>query len=259
MEAALRKRSRGFVVEFAGLPGSGKSTLAHELADRLRGGPAAVHEPTWELNHRAARWRRVATKVGCILHCVTRHPVGSALTAFAIVCSRQRSVRDLFNTTLNMFYISGLRERWATRPGIHVFDQGVVQQVWSIRFSAHGAVPLEGLGPLGRACYRENGGGVVFVDVKPTTIMERLATRHGSASRLERRISLENRSTELGVAEDALGVAHRAVEALAGPGRLATVGVTNEDGEDIEVTAARLADTVRAWTGAGESGGGDGG
>jgi thymidylate kinase len=261
MEEALIEQPQGFVIEFAGLPGSGKSTLAHELAARLRQGPELVSEPTYELNHRSTRWRRVATKTLCILQCVLASPLGSFEVALSIARTGQRSWRDLTNTTLNMLYICGLRRAVAKQPGIHVLDQGVLQQLWSIRFSASRSLPVAGFGRLGQACFGcGSGGAVVFVDVKPETVMERLTVRSGKASRLERRLSRETYRVELAAAEDALAEARGAVHTLVGTdGRIRIETVSNEDSEDFETTAEELARRVRGWSkvkGSAEPGGG---
>ena len=252
MEEALSEQPRGLVIEFTGLPGSGKSTLAHALAARLRQGAELVSEPTFELNHRSKRWLRVATKTLCILQCVLTNPRGSLEAAVAIARTGQRSWRDLLNTTLNMLYICGLRRAVAKRPGTHVLDQGVFQQIWSIRFSASRSVPVAGFGRLGRACFGSgSGGAVVFVDVKPETVMERLSVRRGKASRLERRLSRETLHVELAAAEDALLEARGAVSTLLGAEsgvRIETV--SNEDSEDFETTAEELARRVRGWSSA---------
>lgn len=248
MEEALNEQPRGFVIEFTGLPGSGKSTLAHALADRLRQASDLVSEPTYDLNHRSTRWHRVATKTRCIVRCVLTQPLGSLEAILAIARTGQRSLRDLTNTTLNMLYICGLRQMVAGRPGIQVLDQGVVQQVWSIGFSASRSVPLAGFGRLGRACFgRGSGGAVVFVDVKSETVLERLTLRSGKASRLERRLSRESPHVELAAAEDALAEARGAVRAFAEPqGGIRIETVSNEDSEDVEATAEELARRLRA-------------
>jgi adenine-specific DNA methylase len=164
-----------------------------------------------------------------------------------------------------MLYICGLRQAVVKRPGTHVLDQGVLQQVWSIRFSASRSVPVAGVGRLGRACFGSGSqGAVIFVDVKPETVMERLTVRSGKASRLERRLSLESHQVELAAAEDALAEARGAANTLIGAEsgiRIETV--SNEDNEDFETTAEALARRMREWFPAqelaGSIGGGHGG
>lgn len=237
-------------MEFTGLPGSGKSTLAHAVANRLRQDCEPISEPTYELNHRSKRWYRTASKVVWVLRCAFADPHGSLQAARSIARTRQRSLTDLLRTTFNMLYICGLRRAIVGRPGIHVLDQGFFQQLWCVCFSASRPVPLMGFDRLGRACFGAAGSGaVIFVDVEPQTVLGRLAAREGNVSRLERRLSREPQRVELAAAAQALAEARSAVDVIAAPESGVQVEtLRNEDGEDLEATAADLARQVRAWS-----------
>jgi dephospho-CoA kinase len=107
-----------------------------------------------------------------------------------------------------------------------------------------------GFDRLGRACFGAAGGdSVIFVDVEPQTVLGRLAAREGNVSRLERRLSRETQRVELAAAGEALAEARSAVDAIATPESGVQVEtLRNEDGEDLEATAADLARQVRAWS-----------
>ena len=135
----------------------------------------------------------------------------------------------------------GLRLAVARRPGIQLLDQGLFQQLSSIRFSASRSIELSGLERIGRRCLEAAGGNaVVFVEVDPQTALRRLAARSGNVSRLEKRLLREAQHVELAAADRALAEARSAIAALAGSG-VPIETTKNEDGEDLEAMARDLA------------------
>ena len=89
--------------------------------------------------------------------------------------------------TLNALYIAETTSRCARTPGIHIFDQGLLQQLWSLLYQARRSADAE------RRCAGQlaacgTGARVVLVDAPLGTLTERLAARSGGASRLERHL-----------------------------------------------------------------------
>jgi hypothetical protein len=178
-------------VELCGLPGAGKSLIAGGVVERLgaRGFkvtlPLAVVAPSRPLGPRVWAKVRIASRE------VARAPVESARAVVAIHRSGQ-SRRDLIHRSLNWLVVHGLYRRARRRPGIHVFDQGIVQEICSIGYD----------GGDWRACLPASDPGLagmgpdvlVIVGTSVDTALARLDSRPGHQSRLERRDTDERRA-----------------------------------------------------------------
>ena len=51
------------ILEFFGMPGSGKSTVSHLLAERLRGNGYTVIEPSWLIDNKKSKVKRLCKKM----------------------------------------------------------------------------------------------------------------------------------------------------------------------------------------------------
>jgi hypothetical protein len=202
----VRSEVKARTIELCGPPGVGKSLIASSLAEQLiaRGvrvsQPLAVVAPT-----RRAR-SRVAAKALIASREMARSPVDSS-RALAAIHRSDQSVRDALHRSLNWLVVRGLYRRARSRPGIHVFDQGVVQELCSIGYQ----------GGDWRACLTASGPGraelgpdlLILVAASVETALARLDARPGHQSRLER-LDVDERQKELERQSRMLGEIERA-------------------------------------------------
>ncbi len=189
---------RSFIVEFAGLPGVGKSTLSHAAAAALRASGEIVTEPTREIMQDPRRqWRKLVFAARTL----ARHPLASVAAVGQIFVSRQKTLKDFGSTAFNFLYVCGLVAEYRKAPGIHFVDQGCINSLWSIGYSASRSPALARLMEIGRDCC---GGPisdlVVLVQAQRPTVAARLRARPGAQSRLERGINDSRFETEFDTA-----------------------------------------------------------
>ncbi|HEX5946821.1 MAG TPA: hypothetical protein VFY82_11115 [Acidimicrobiales bacterium] len=178
-------------VELCGLPGAGKSLIASGVAERLGARGLDVTLPLAAVAATRPLGQRVGAKVLIASREVARAPVESARVVAAIRRSGQ-SRRDLLHRALNWLAVRGLYRQARRRPGIHVFDQGIVQEICSIGYD----------GADWRACLLASSPGVaglgpdvlIIVGASVDTALARLDVRPGRQSRLERRDADERRA-----------------------------------------------------------------
>jgi predicted kinase len=179
--------SCGVLVEFIGLPGSGKSTIAHALADLLRLRGALVREPTWRHDHQYRHASRAVRKAALALAAPLSDPFRAARVLAWIAESRQPTPREAFKLAMSCLYLIETTRRCVRTRGVHVCDQGLLQQMWSVLYRAtaeweeHRGLdsPLASAGAL---------ANVVVVHAPLATLQCRLARRVEGASRLERQL-----------------------------------------------------------------------
>lgn len=180
-------RSRGALVEFIGLPGSGKSTIAHALADLLRERGESVSEPTWRNDHATRRPLRALRKATLALAAAARDGAHARALVEWVASSRQPTRGETLRLAINALYVAETTERCARSQGVHIFDQGLLQQLWSLLYRATHNEDLE------RRCAEQLAmcGArlhVVIVEAPLGVLQRRLEARTQGASRLERQL-----------------------------------------------------------------------
>jgi len=185
----------GTVVEFCGLPGAGKSTIAGALVASLRLQGIPTTEVMAPIGPAATRAERMRRKTVVIARGMTQ-PGGVAVAGNVGFRSRQQAGRDRVARPANLLVVRDAVRRAKDRHGVHVLDQGPVQEWWSAALRADDARVLRwaATDPAPRADL------VVRVDVPADVLARRLAGRRERQSRLEG-VSGEELAAEMGRGE----------------------------------------------------------
>lgn len=170
------------IVELCGIPGSGKSTLARDLVADLERRGCIADLPLEGVSPRAPKWSRLWRKACRGGMEVAIHPRTSAVTIRQVIKSKQPTGRDNVARSLNWLVLRAALRRARHAPGIHVFDQGVIQELGSLGYRGDVGAAVEIADP-GKALLAPDV--VVLVDVDPAVAEERLARRPGQESRIE--------------------------------------------------------------------------
>ncbi len=189
----MRGEVKARTVELCGPPGAGKSSIASTLAELLVARGVKVSQPLAVVAPTRRASIRVGTKVLIASREMARAPVDS-FRALAAIHRSGQSVRDALHRSLNWLVVRGLYRHARSRPGIHLFDQGVVQELCSIGYQ----------GGDWRACLTASGPGtaglgpdlLILVAAPVETAVARLDARPGRQSRLER-LDVDERQREL--------------------------------------------------------------
>jgi predicted kinase len=243
LAAEMAGLQHGVVVEFIGLPGSGKSTIAHALAELLRRRGAAVSEPTWRNDHASRRSSRTLRKAGLALAASARDPLRAGAVVQWIAESAQPTIRATMMLTLNALYLAEASSRCARVPGIHIFDQGVLQQLWSLLYQAGNSEDAE------RRCAEQIAAcgtrlHVVLVDAPLGTLTERLAARSGGASRLEQHLRHSDAQAALRRATSAQRRVEAVADALSVSGAVRMFRVSGAGDRRLAESARAIADWI---------------
>lgn len=172
----------GLVVEMVGPPGCGKSLLAARVVDELtaRGLPA---EDAWAgFGRSGTTTARLARKAVAVSREIGTHPIGAAAVLLAVVRSRQPTTELVVKRTVNWLALRALLRRARRMGGIHLFDQGIVQELWSVALEGR-PEPMFGVSTPGSAAMGPDV--LVRVDADVEFCAANLATRGTGESRLE--------------------------------------------------------------------------
>jgi len=167
-------------IEFIGLPGAGKSRICQGLAEEARRRPENEAFVLFPLVDREPRAKVVISKMLYALSFAARHPGKSIRLLRLIVEGRQTNPREGLAKTLHLFSELGREKRFRRR--MPVFEQGVLQAIWSIAIGAERA-DLAALLATVKPCLPEF---VIHVEVDRAEILRRLENRRQGKSRFDR-------------------------------------------------------------------------
>ena len=227
-------------IEFIGLPGVGKSTLSHRVAEILQRRGWRVAQPTYSADHDLRSWERQLLKVRLVLAEAVLHPIRTASSVRAILATRQAGASDLIHVTVNWLFMSSLLRKAERREGVHIFDEGLLNALWSIGFRARSAAHVTMLERLARQ--RSTPVVVALMESDIPSIRERLHLRKNGDSRLERTEHM-NDGWERGLRT--LQQVKATLQLLINEGNdIRVVPVRNQRNEDLDALATGLAATL---------------
>jgi hypothetical protein len=170
----------GTVVEFCGLPGAGKSTIARALVASLRLEGVPTTEVMASIGPTAPRAVRIRRKSAVIARGVVSRG-GLEIATNLGLRSSQAAARDRVARPANLLVVRDAVRRARARAGVHVLDQGPVQEWWSAALRADDARVLR----WAAADPARWADLVVRVDAPLDMLAARLARRNARQSRLE--------------------------------------------------------------------------
>lgn len=174
--------SRAVIVELCGLPGAGKTFLASALGNVQDGLPLA--RPTRGIAPDVPAERRLARKLGLVAVETIRRPALEARIARRIGRSGQPGTVEAVSRWVQWASTQSLMGRARRTPQVHLFDEGVVQALWSLGLRGD---PSATLGTLGGSVGRWSYPDVVIVLDPPVELLaRRLRDRRSAHSRLQR-------------------------------------------------------------------------
>ena len=230
----------GFVVELFGLPGSGKSYLAEELLRISADIGLLVNLPAACVGPAVPSLPRRARKLGLAAGQMLQRPVPSFTTMRSIVMF-QRPRTEGLGRCVQWAITQRLLTSAGRSPGVHLFDEGLLQALWSVGLRGDVTPTLRSLEQLsGRYAMPDL---VVTVHVSIDEIEDRLAARLSRHSRLQERLDPIARRRELARGAELVGslVAWWA-HVAPGPGRL--IEIRNDPGRDLHAEAVALLDMI---------------
>lgn len=179
------------------MPGSGKSTISHAVAGLLRDRDDEVREPTRIVDRLPSRRARRTRKFQLAAAECVRRPGRTIEGAGAILRTSQASPAGYSLSILNWVYLAGLYRQAARQPGISLFDQGILQAIWSVA-ARGGSVSEQASGSwVDRAAAVLGPGAVaIFVDADDPVLRSRLAGRIDGMSRLDSAIGRSESAAE---------------------------------------------------------------
>jgi hypothetical protein len=244
VESSVATASRNVWVEFVGLPGAGKSEVSRAAARVLRARNLPVSEPSYELDHATPPARRLVSKLWLAARGWARSPRESRFWMQTLVEAQDDGPNWLRAVAMNWFYLMGSLQRWSAVPGIHVFDQGLLQALWSVGYAARrpDIISTRLLSRLDRALPPR--ALVVLVDAGVPTILKRLEQRPAGRSRLERDLATGRSATCLARATQVLKCVEDVVWELAHVHDLMVLRINNDTERALPVHAETIADAV---------------
>jgi hypothetical protein len=232
------------LVEFAGLPGSGKSVVSQALAAFLAASGTRVTTPSHELDHRLPTSRRLARKLSYAATGAIRRPDRAVGWIGAVARSRQFNLSALLSASTNWLYVAESIRRRNAEPGVHIFDQGLFQALWSLGYEA---AALDAAWPELVARLTEALPPrllVVIVEANVSLIRGRIEHRTDGASRLDRDLSLRTWDLSLERAQAVFDRVVTEATQLAATRRISLLQVRNDEATAPPAAAAAIAAVI---------------
>ena len=171
------------VVELCGLPGAGKSTFAREVLASSTEGSVRVRLPAEATGPEVPRVRRIGRKLRLVTGETLRQPASSVDAMRRIAASGQGDVGSISSRWVQWVATQRLMTVARSTPGVHLFDEGVTQALWSLGLRGD---PSTTLAALRRSVGRwEHPDHVIVLDLPIELIDRRLSERGSRHSRLQ--------------------------------------------------------------------------
>jgi hypothetical protein len=175
-------RQPGRVIELCGLPGAGKSTLARKLVQELADRGHTAYAGASAIAPTSPAPRRVAVKAALAMAETLAHPACTAASVTAVFRSGQSHTADVPARALQWTVTQRLLRAARRTPGLHVFDEGVIQALWSLGLCGDARPVLRALDGS-RAWARPDL--VVVLEAPLDVVLERLVSRPSRHSRIQ--------------------------------------------------------------------------
>ena len=179
-------------IDFVGLPGSGKTTLSRRVNASLNQAGRLATNPISQLNENLSGWSRPLAKLPYATYGWIQDPT----LPFEYFQSSQKNPNIAL--LYNWLFVRGVMVWHRARPEITLYDQGMIQAVWSFRLSESEEVVALFQKRLLNT-YSETPTLIVCVEAAPNVLGTRLAARANNPSRVD-----VGRSAAFGIG-DALG------------------------------------------------------
>ena len=124
--------SASLAVELCGLPGAGKTTVAQAARDRLAAAGVSCDLADQDVSAAAPPRRRLRRRAASALRESASHPVRSSAAASIVLASRQSRPRDTVAVLAQWLTVRDLLAGCHRSPGVHLFEEGVLQRLWTI-------------------------------------------------------------------------------------------------------------------------------
>jgi adenylate kinase family enzyme len=180
----MRHKEGSTPVEFIGLPASGKSTISREIAEKL---DREKYHHTNRVNDVVHNRNRLLTMVIMLIYSLItylRHPIRSTKLLAIIHQTRQPSINRTLKLWLYHMFLIHVYFKLRDEPGVHIFDQGVVQSLWSVALTGS-KTPRSTLVRILELYEEPSCNIVVTVDVDVQESISRLESRKTNISYAE--------------------------------------------------------------------------
>lgn len=177
---------KGLVVELCGLPGAGKSSLARDVvagALALGADAPGVRMLTAAIGPEIPSTRRIARKLRLVTGETLRRPASAGGVGWNVARSGQGGVGPVASRWVQWEATQRLMAEARSAPGLHLFDEGVTQALWSLGIRGDPSATLDRL--RRRAGRWDHPDLVAMLDLPIETVDARLSRRRSHHSRLQ--------------------------------------------------------------------------